>query len=208
MRAVAFVPPSACGKKLVPVGMKGTRLVLIPITAAWIAGSLWYMISQNVCDCLPSPAASHASTVSIIHLGPAAEAVPSPSDQRSPLATTIVSDPFVPELTLRFIKNDQDLQLTDDEQRWCEQARDHLASHPLARLRITGYTDGDGDAELNKRLSLNRAHVVRDRLVGSGIPAERIDAEGLGAANPVADNLTSKGKALNRRVEVHVIQGE
>jgi len=40
--------------------------------------------------------------------------------------------------------------------------------------------------------------------VSKGIDESRIITEGLGSANPVADNKTSKGKALNRRVEMSV----
>jgi outer membrane protein OmpA-like peptidoglycan-associated protein len=41
-------------------------------------------------------------------------------------------------------------------------------------------------------------------MVSEGIDAGIIDASGEGELNPVADNSTSEGQALNRRVDVHV----
>lgn len=75
----------------------------------------------------------------------------------------------------------------------------------LSRLQfmvgsVTGYTDSVGDAGYNQRLSERRAQSVADYLEGKGISAARLEAIGMGEANPVADNDTAEGRALNRRV--------
>jgi outer membrane protein OmpA-like peptidoglycan-associated protein len=73
-------------------------------------------------------------------------------------------------------------------------------------LKISGYTDSSGSALYNDRLSLIRATMVKSYLLGLGIHPDRLDVQGLGSQNPIADNATEKGKQLNRRVEVEVIE--
>jgi outer membrane protein OmpA-like peptidoglycan-associated protein len=75
-------------------------------------------------------------------------------------------------------------------------------------IRVIGYTDRLGSAAYNQELSQRRAASVRDYLVGKGISADRIDAEGRGEVNPVkacddADRPTLIAcLAPNRRVVV------
>lgn len=76
-----------------------------------------------------------------------------------------------------------------------------LQSHPELKFSVEGHTDSDGDAELNQRLSQDRAASVVRRLVEMGVAAERLTAKGWGASKPVAENDTAEGKAQNRRVE-------
>ncbi len=71
---------------------------------------------------------------------------------------------------------------------------------------VTGYTDNTPIRTLrfpsNWHLSEERAGAVRDVLVGSGLPRDRIRAEGRADADPVAANDTPANRALNRRVEI------
>lgn len=69
---------------------------------------------------------------------------------------------------------------------------------------VEGHTDSRGSASLNQSLSQRRAESVRDYLVTRGFPSERIQARGIGAERPVADNTTAEGRANNRRVEIVV----
>lgn len=80
-------------------------------------------------------------------------------------------------------------------------------------IAVQGYTDNAGwknstaeqSVEKNKALSLDRATAVSSFLQSLGVPATQLKSvEGLGEANPVADNATTAGKALNRRVEVYM----
>lgn len=70
------------------------------------------------------------------------------------------------------------------------------------KVIVEGFTDNTGSAALNQRLSEQRAKAVREALVKQGIDAERIEARGQGAANPVASNDNPSGRSLNRRVEI------
>jgi outer membrane protein OmpA-like peptidoglycan-associated protein len=69
---------------------------------------------------------------------------------------------------------------------------------------IRGYTDSQGDYNLNKKLSRYRADIVKSYLVTKGIANSRIKAIGLGSQNPIADNITREGRSKNRRVEINV----
>jgi outer membrane protein OmpA-like peptidoglycan-associated protein len=81
-----------------------------------------------------------------------------------------------------------------------------VASYPDLKFKIEGHTDSTGTAATNNELSLKRSITVRDYLIGQHIPASSIDAQGLGSAQPIADNETADGRAKNRRVEI-VISG-
>lgn len=94
------------------------------------------------------------------------------------------------------------------------QAREALAkltgivlNYPSLRLAIEGHTDSTGAVEFNQALSQKRANEVRDYLIGQGLDARTLTAEGLGTTNPVADNATSEGRQKNRRVEI-IVSGE
>jgi outer membrane protein OmpA-like peptidoglycan-associated protein len=71
-------------------------------------------------------------------------------------------------------------------------------------ILVEGHTDSVGGADFNRDLSLRRARAVRDYLIEQGAPAAAIRAVGNGPDNPVADNATPSGRALNRRVEIIV----
>ena len=77
-----------------------------------------------------------------------------------------------------------------------------VASYPELRFSIEGHTDNVGSAAMNQELSLKRAITVRDYLIGQGVPASKIDVEGLGLSAPIGDNTTIDGRARNRRVEI------
>jgi len=77
-----------------------------------------------------------------------------------------------------------------------------MRREPEPSILIEGFTDSTGPAELNRRLSEQRAQAVRDALVARGVAAQRIQARGYGPAYPVASNDTPVGRQLNRRVQV------
>jgi outer membrane protein OmpA-like peptidoglycan-associated protein len=69
-------------------------------------------------------------------------------------------------------------------------------------ITIVGHTDAVGDEQKNEVLSQKRADAVRTYLTTHGVPAEQIQSEGVGEAQPIADNKTPTGRANNRRVEI------
>lgn len=72
------------------------------------------------------------------------------------------------------------------------------------RVSIEGHTDSQGGDDMNLALSQRRADTVSDYLSSQGVASSRISASGKGEALPVADNDTSAGRQLNRRVEITI----
>jgi OOP family OmpA-OmpF porin len=71
-------------------------------------------------------------------------------------------------------------------------------------IAVTGHTDGNGNLEANRALSLARAEAVRWELIGRGIPADGLRAAGVGSDKPL-ERLDARDPA-NRRIEFSVIQ--
>jgi outer membrane protein OmpA-like peptidoglycan-associated protein len=77
----------------------------------------------------------------------------------------------------------------------------------ISKLRVDGYTDSSGGADLNTRLSRNRADAVKDHLVKKGkVAATRLVAEGHGPSDPIASNENEAGREKNRRVEFTIVE--
>jgi OmpA-OmpF porin, OOP family len=72
---------------------------------------------------------------------------------------------------------------------------------PKARIEIGGHTDARGSAELNQRLSEQRAQSVAGYLTRKGVDENRLFPIGYGPSRPVASNDTDEDRAKNRRIE-------
>lgn len=81
-----------------------------------------------------------------------------------------------------------------------------LNQNPVTTVNIIGHTDSTGSDEINGPLSVNRAKATRDYLVGHGVAMNRISVDGRGSHEPIADNNTAAGRAMNRRVEIFVAE--
>ncbi len=79
-----------------------------------------------------------------------------------------------------------------------------LTQHPELRAKSIGYTDSTGSASFNQTLSVNRATAVTNYLAQQGVASTRMMAEGRGPGNPIGDNATAEGRAMNRRVELYL----
>lgn len=79
---------------------------------------------------------------------------------------------------------------------------DILKETPAIRLKIIGHTDSDGDDASNLDLSKRRAASVKNELADKfSCDAARLDTDGKGESEPIAENNSSVNKAKNRRVE-------
>ena len=83
-----------------------------------------------------------------------------------------------------------------------------MADMPDTDVTVYGHTDNTGSAEVNEKLSTQRANAVAGYLQSCGIASSRIKSEGKSFTMPVADNATKEGRAMNRRVEFKVLSTE
>lgn len=79
-----------------------------------------------------------------------------------------------------------------------------LAADPSTHVIVNGYTDNVGNPAANMRVSQERADAIKADLIGMGISADRLSAQGFGGENPIADNTTPEGRESNRRVSVAI----
>ena len=79
-----------------------------------------------------------------------------------------------------------------------------LKAFPNVNIKLGGYTDNTGDSNANLKLSTERASSVKAELIKLGITGARLESEGYGQENPVAQNETEEGRAANRRISIRV----
>ena len=84
-----------------------------------------------------------------------------------------------------------------------------LQEHPsVTGVLVEGHSDDLGDPQKNLDLSAARAQAVVKYLISKNVPAQRLEAQGLGSQRPIGDNSTEKGRKANRRVEFKVLGTE
>lgn len=81
-----------------------------------------------------------------------------------------------------------------------------LNENPVTAVTIIGHTDSTGTDAINNPLSVNRADATRDYLAARGVNSGRMTIDGRGSREPIADNNTVSGRAMNRRVEIFVAE--
>lgn len=115
----------------------------------------------------------------------------------------VAAEPVRVELDVKFDFDKADVK--QDSYSDIENLAEFMKQFPQTATTVEGHTDSVGNAAYNQKLSERRAGAVRDTLVNKfGVEANRVNAVGYGKARPVADNATSEGRAINRRVEASV----
>jgi OmpA-OmpF porin, OOP family len=79
-----------------------------------------------------------------------------------------------------------------------------LNSNASVEIEFSGFTSSEGDAIVNKNLSLQRVDACKQYLVNKGIDQNRIFTIGCGPDKPIAPNDTEVNRAKNRRVEMRI----
>ena len=81
-----------------------------------------------------------------------------------------------------------------------------LQAQPVLRLEVQGHTDNQGNAELNRQLSQQRAETVCLYLTAHGVASERLRPVGYGGTRPVASNNDPQQRSRNRRVVIKKLE--
>ena len=109
-------------------------------------------------------------------------------------------------LQLRAIQFATDsYELTEDSNTELEQLLHLMQINPTLRIELSSHTDDRGTDRYNDRLSSLRGEAVAQWLISRGIATERIEAVGYGKRKPLVPNDSDENRALNRRVEIKVI---
>ncbi len=105
---------------------------------------------------------------------------------------------------LRFLA-DQAVLLAEERPR-LDRVAQALQGIEGARFLIVGHTADVGTVASQQLLSEARARVIAEELVARGVDPNRLDLEGRAGREPVATNTTETGRALNRRVEIYILE--
>ena len=195
---------------VVAQGVQKERSFVPWIVAAVVAGALaygWYgMRRSHMIEPLPSQPVGTAGTV----VPRAVPSMPSYGPMENRLQAFIISS-RAPDTTtwfdfdqLRFNTGSATLQPQSNAQ--LRNVVAILNAHPNVHVKIGGFTDNVGSPAANQKLAEARASNVKNELVGMGVDADRIEAEGYGDANPIGDNSTDTGRAMNRRISMLVTE--
>jgi outer membrane protein OmpA-like peptidoglycan-associated protein len=91
-------------------------------------------------------------------------------------------------------------ELTDADKQILDEMAENLTRLKFVSGTIEGHTDSVGSEAFNQGLSERRAQTVAAYLESKGIAAGRMQVVGRGESDPVGDNNTAEGRAMNRRV--------
>ena len=80
-----------------------------------------------------------------------------------------------------------------------------LSKYDQTVVEVAGHTDSTGTDSYNQALSERRSSSVAQYLQTQDVDPARMITVGMGESMPVADNGTSSGRQLNRRVEITMV---
>ncbi|BAW80909.1 OmpA/MotB domain-containing protein [Candidatus Nitrosoglobus terrae] len=127
----------------------------------------------------------------------------------TPSGTTVDKNGCPAPIVLKGVNFEPDsTHLTVGAQEILTKIADSLRSHPNLDITIKGHTDNLGSADYNKSLSQSRAKSVMGYLASNGIMQSRMRAIGYGEEHPITSNVTEKGRARNRRVELQASENQ
>lgn len=94
--------------------------------------------------------------------------------------------------------------IQDSSTKTLNELAEFLLQYPAVWVKVIGHTDHSGNSIENLKLSQSRAESVANHLIQHGINSNRLNAVGMGDQEPVTDNTSEIGRALNRRVVIEV----
>lgn len=98
-------------------------------------------------------------------------------------------------------------ELTPESYKQLDNIAAILKAYPDIKVKIGGYTDKTGDAQVNKKISQERANTIRNILGKNGVTSQVVDAEGYGDefAQYPADAPDSD-RASDRKISIRLVK--
>lgn len=144
-------------------------------------------------------------TIAEAPLAPVVEAEPaSPVTLEEPIVSAVPDKTCFVEIPAwmnaqNILFDSAKVTIQDESHTTINEMAQKLGDCPGVKILVEGHTDSDGSAELNQKLSADRAALVVRHLHAYGATQD-ITSKGYGESQPVATNATAAGKAQNRRV--------
>lgn len=181
----------------------------------WVPGPLVALLAAALAGCAGLPGITPAGAAA----GTAAPAVAPVAADEAAVVAAFTSLGFYPArlaphvIRLDLPTNDGfasgSAELTGPTQRTLDSVAVQFNSPLLTgwQLLVVGHADDRGSATENEVMSLARATNVARHLATRGTAPGRLQSEGHGEREPLADNNRRYGRELNRRVELFLHLG-
>ena len=112
-----------------------------------------------------------------------------------------------------FVAREELVQFASSSAKLTEESKQILGSlaeelgNNGSLVEVIGFASADGDENLNRRLSQQRAEAVQRYLIEyHGVELRRfVSPFGLGELQPLADNGTPEGRSQNRRAQIRIL---
>ncbi len=127
----------------------------------------------------------------------------SPEEVKERFALTLAAQPLRPSSYVLYFEAGGNV-LTPESQAALATIRQEIAERPASEVMVIGHTDRVGNVDGNDRLSKTRAEGLRDLLIESGVPADKLEAVGRGERDPLVPTDDEVDEPKNRRVEISV----
>jgi len=123
-----------------------------------------------------------------------------------PLSKTGTANPDQAPVSYMVFFNLGSVKLSDQDQNTVAQAAQVYKTKANARVMVTGYADTVGSPSANMALSQQRANVVKNLLVQSGVPAAAITTAASGDTGLLVETAAQTNQPKNRRVVIVIQQ--
>jgi len=127
----------------------------------------------------------------------------SPEEVKERFAQALAAQPPRPSSYVLYFEAGGNV-LTPESQAALATIRKEIAERPASEVMVIGHTDRVGSVDGNDRLSKTRAEGLRDLLIESGVPADKLSAVGRGERDPLVPTDDEVDEPKNRRVEISV----
>jgi len=131
------------------------------------------------------------------------ESAPAATDTGS-LNKETVREVYFPDVNFDFNAR----KLNDLGRGQVHRLKDMLDKNPNMKVVLEGHTDFKGSDKYNEKLGMDRSEAVKTELASLGLSAERLSSVTFGESRPLYSDETDWARAVNRRVQVHVDNGE